>query len=280
MVRHILVLSLLVGLCPAFGLAQETGITRKQHAWGSFSPGAWKLVRVITETLDAKGEVESASTSETKTTLLAVDAGGVTLLIEAIVEVAGKRFDGEPQTVKQSFYGELASRKITAKSLKPVQVVIEGRKIPCNVQQLEFSNSTGKTLTTIYHAENVAPFILKRESKTTDPEGKTTLSETSVNVIALDMPCKVLAEIKTAAYVKAVQKTAKGTVVTLAITSPDVPGGIISHASKEIDKNGRPVRRSILELTDYGDESDSERPGLFRRGRTVRPRKTTRYSPY
>ncbi len=279
-VRFILVLLVLVGPCPALGLAQNGDITRRQHAWGCFSPGAWKLVRVITETLDEKGKVGSTSTSETRTTLLAVDSDSVTLLIEAVVEMAGKRFDGDPQTVKQGFKGEVTTRKINVKNLDPVQLVIEGRKIHCNVQQLEFNSPAGKTATKIYYCDKTAPFILKRESITTDPTGKTTLSETSVNVIALDMPCKVLAEIKTAAYVKAVHRTTKGTIVTLAITSPDVPGGIIHHASKEVDKSGRPIRRSILELTEYGEQSDDKRPGLFRRTRPGRHRKTTRYSPY
>jgi len=261
-----------MGLCPGSGLAQEASITRRHHPWGCFAPGAWKLVRVVTETLDEKGAVTNTSTTETKTALVKVEEDGVTLRIEVQVEVAGKRFEAEPQTVKQDFHGVLASQKVKAKDLPASHVVIEGQKIPCKVRQLEYADTTSKTLMKIYYSDQVTPYVLKRESVTTDPEGKTTLSETSMQVVALNMPCKVLAEIKTAAHIKAVNKHAKGTTSTLAVISPEVPGGVIGHTSKEVDAAGRPIRRSALELIDYGLEPDSNRPGLLRRVRPGRHR--------
>ena len=78
------------------------------HPWGRFAARAWKLVRVVTETLDERGQVVSTSTADTRTTLVGLDDDGVTLEVQACVEVAGKRFQAEPQTVKQGFHGELA----------------------------------------------------------------------------------------------------------------------------------------------------------------------------
>src|SRR3990167_7403034 len=96
----------LVSVC-ALATAEESGVTARFHPWGLFDPGAWKTVRVVTETLDERGQVVSTSTTDSKTTLVDIDNDGVTLEIQASMEVAGKRFEAEPQTVKQGFHGEL-----------------------------------------------------------------------------------------------------------------------------------------------------------------------------
>ena len=89
-------------------MAQEAGITAKLHPWGQFDPGTWKTVRVTTETFNEQGQVVSTSTADATTTLVDIDNDGVTLEIQTCMEVAGKRFEAEPQTVKQGFHGELA----------------------------------------------------------------------------------------------------------------------------------------------------------------------------
>jgi hypothetical protein len=35
-----------------------------------------------------------------------------------------------------------------------------------------------------------------------------------------------------------------------------VPGGIVAHSSKELDADGHLIRRSTLEVVDYGLEPD------------------------
>ena len=120
-----------------------------------------------------------------------------------------------------------------------------------------------------------APYILRRQSKTTDAGGTNVLSETCSDVVALDMPQRVLAEIKNVACIKTVQKTPKGCVTTLAMSSPDVPGGVVYQTTKETDATGRLIRRSTLELLSYGIRPETERTGLFGRKRPPRGRKAT-----
>lgn len=84
------------------------------------------------------------------------------------------------------------------------------------------------------------------------------------------MPQRVLAEIKSTACIKTVQKTPKGAVTTLAMSSPDVPGGVVYQTTKETDTSGRLVRRSTLELVSYGSRPEAERTGLFGRKRPPR----------
>jgi hypothetical protein len=84
------------------------------------------------------------------------------------------------------------------------------------------------------------------------------------------MPFRVLAEVKTAACIKSVQTSGRGTITSLAMTSADVPGGVVYQTSKETDPGGRIVRRSTLELVDFSLHPEEERPGLFGRKRPSR----------
>ncbi len=250
------------------GEAGQPGIAPRLHPWGRFDPGAWKLVRVVTETLNERGQVVSTNTADTRTTLIDLDDDGVTLEVQACVEVAGKRFQAEPQTVKQCFHGELAVPNLKLSDPVDGQVVIEDRKIACKVYRLEAVGAQEKTAIHLYCSTAVPPYILKREGVTTDPDGKNVLSETSVEVIALDMPVRIRGETRSGSHVKTVHKNAKGTITTLAVILPDVPGGVVGHNSKEADKSGRVIRRSTLELLDYG--ADADRTGLFNRKRPPR----------
>jgi len=277
LVLYSLVFSLLTALDPAWSAAQQGGITRKHHPWGRFEPGAWKLVRVETETFDENGTMSSAT--ETRTILEDVDEDGVTLLIEVSVKVGGKRFDAQPQRVKQGFHGELANHDVKVTDLGAGRVTVQGRNLPCKIQQLEYTGPGGKTTSKIYYSDSVEPFILKRETIKTDPQSKTPLSETTVDVVAMDVPRKVLTRIRNTVHVKAVHTNANGTTTRLAVTSGDVPGGVICHTSKEVDNSGRLIRRSSLELIDHGLDVDRDRTGLFQRWRPGRLRPPRRLLP-
>jgi hypothetical protein len=260
----ILGLALCLGVATA--RAQEPEITAKFHPWGLFQRGTWKTVRVVTETLDDKGRVVSTCTTDTKTTLVDVDDQGVTMEIQASMEVAGKRFDADPQTIRQGFHGELLGPTIKLSKPADSEVVIEGRAIPCKLLQLESVTPNGKSTVSIYYSATVAPYILKRESIATDAEGKKELGKTSVEVMALDMPVQLSdGEWRNGIITKTIHRNSNGAVVTCADVLPEVPGGVVGNRSKETDKTGRLLRRSTLTLIDYSDDPNQDRSGLFRR---------------
>ena len=167
-------LTLALGLAAvcASGMAQEAGITARLHPWGRFDPGAWKLVRVVTETLDEHGQVVSTNSADTKTTLVDIDNDGVTLEIQTCMEVAGKRFQAEPQTVKQGFHGELAGPSLKLQKPLDGEVVIEDRRRACKVQPLEIVGPTEKTNVRLYYSPTLWPYVLKRESRHQRPGGQ------------------------------------------------------------------------------------------------------------
>lgn len=261
---HLLLLTALACAASPCAAAQS-GISAKLHPWGLFNPGAWKTVRVVTETLNEQGQVVSTSTTDTKTILVDLDNDGVTLEIQACIEVAGKRFRAEPQTIKQGFHGELVGANLRIDGPTDALLTIEGQKIPCKLEHLESLVSNGKTVTKIYYSLTVAPYILKRESVTSDPESKNVLSQTTVEVTALNMPVEVLGELKNVSQVKTVHSSGNGTLTTWADVLPEVPGGVVGNSSKETDKSGRLVRRSTLKLIDYNDSPEKDRTGIFGR---------------
>jgi hypothetical protein len=277
-IRAMTLLLGLAALC-APAIAQESGLAAKLHPWGRFEPGAWKIVRVTTETLNDQDQVVSTSTTDTKTTLLEISNDGVKLEVEACMEVAGKRFRVEPQTVTEGFHGEMPGANVKLKEPVDGHVMIEDRKIPCKIRQLSLLGPNSTTNITL-HYSSLPPYVLKRECVVTDAEGKKPVSETTKNVMMLDMPVRVLGELRSGSYVRTVHKNGKTIVTTVAVMVRDVPGGVVSHSSKEADKDGRLRRRSTLELLDYSADPDKDRSGMFSRKRSSRRTKTpTRYGP-
>lgn len=252
-------------------------VPREHHPWGRFKTGSWKQVRVVTETLDAQGKVTGTSKTETKSTLVDTDESGYTLEVEVTVEVAGKRFSAQPQFVRQGFNGEAEGQRLVSfKRLGPSVCTVNGRMIPSDVRQLVLNGGDQKRTTTVHYAAAVEPYVLKRESSTTDAAGQTTLSQNLVEVVALDMPQKIHGQMKTVSHTKTVNARPSGKTVTLEVHCLDVPGTVVSHTSKELDESDRVVRRSTLELVDYGegdgkDDTKNARRRLFHR----RTKKTT-----
>jgi hypothetical protein len=225
---------------------------------------------VTTETLDENGQVANTSVTETKTSLEDVDAEGVTLRVEAVVEIAGKRLPAEPRTVRQSLRGDWSDGRATIRNGGLAQVTIEGKPILCRVEEAEIITPSSTTVTRTFYSRFVAPYILKRESKTTSPDGKNTIEETSFRVLSLDRPCKVVPHVRRAAWVEAVSTTPNGSTVTRAFTAIEIPGGVVCHTADELDPKGRVVRHSSLVLVDFGLAPEKEDSGISPRPRRAR----------
>src|SRR5438309_7264647 len=99
-----LVVALLAAaVSPALSVADVLAFPPEHHPWGRFPVGSWKQVRITSETLDDKGQVVSITTTDTKTTLQAVDAASYTLRTDATVDVASRLITAAPQTVRHGF---------------------------------------------------------------------------------------------------------------------------------------------------------------------------------
>ena len=91
-------------------------------------------------------------------------------------------------------------------------------------------------------------------------DGKETNYTSRVDVLALSMPYKVLSENKTTSLIKTVHNRSDGMTVTVEVHTPEVPGGVVAHTSKQLDLDGNLIRRSTLELVDYSVARPASRP--------------------
>ena len=259
---RLLLFSLLVAVSSILGLqtslsaqAQELTATPSigdKHAWAQFGIGSWKRVRVYTETLGESGQVESVSITETKATLDKADETGYALKVEVTVEVAGKRFQAEPKYVAYGYHGELQGQAVEVKQLGSGQVEICGHKYATGSHRIVIDGDTTQSISTLEYSDTVAPYFLRRTTESIDKETKARNYHSLVEVIAVDMPEKVLTEIRSAAHVKTIETFGNGTSkITLEVHCESVPGGVVSHTSKQLTADGKTAQRSTLDLIDY-----------------------------
>lgn len=246
-----------------------------RNAWAQFGVGSWKLVRVYTETLGESGEVKSVSIAETKTTLHQADEKGYTLKVEVTVEVAGKRFTAEPKYLAYGYHGELQGQKVEVQQLGNGHAEICGRKYITGSRRIVINSDTVQSISTVEYSDDVAPYFLKRTTESIDNETKTRNYHSIVEVVAVEMPEKVLTEVKSAAHVKTIESFGNGgNKVTLEVHCDSVPGGVVSHTSRQLGADNQ-ITRSTLELVDYeaimkapvGKEPTTGRRRLFQRRR-------------
>jgi hypothetical protein len=276
----LLLVAILIAATGRICLGQEEEVPREHHVWGRFLPGAWKTVRIVTETFGPDSQVKSTSVADIKTTLTDADLDYYTLWIESTAAVAGKRIVSQPQVVSQRYNGATPGQIVQGRSLGNGRVTIDGAEYPCEVRQYEVTGDVSRTTTTVHYSSRTVPYVLERKSDSVDLATGAVTGRTTMQVVALDMPYKVLEQTCSSTHFKCVSQHDKGTTITLTISALDVPGAVVSQTTKELDARGRLVRRSTLELVDYGaihvDDRDARRPRLFRRhrGRAGHPRRS------
>lgn len=258
---------LLPCLCAIFALAVPTWspvltglwaaepqlvIAIDHHPWGRFPCGSWKKVRVTTENFDNSGRIVSTSATETTTTLVAVDETGYTLRIESVVEVAGKRFVAQPQVIRSGFCGDDGHGEVQVEAIGEGHVTVGDEPIPTRIFQITDQRANLHRVSTIYYSPDVEPFVLKRDIVSANGGDAQPVTTTHVQVVAREMPYKVLSEFKTVSFVQITHEGPAGKTITLEIQAGDVPGGVVAHSSREVNAEGKLIRRSTLELLDYG----------------------------
>ncbi len=242
---------------------------QRGHAWARFGVGAWRQVRILTETFDEQGQVTSSSVADNLTTLEKVGADGVTLKMEVTVEVAGQKFPSPPQFVQEGYAGETLGQTVSITPLGDEKLTVDGREIACRSQQIEILGGGNKEVVQISYLPDSTPTILRRKSTTRDARGET-MQEAISEVFALDKRLRVLGEaIERRGYrMRQVLKTARGTTTAWSDHVDNVPGEVVAHTSQKLDSEGRLVRRTTLELVDFGTENrDPDASELSRRQR-------------
>lgn len=264
-----------VGRASAEGLE----IPIERHGWGRFESGAWQTARIVTETIDAHGEVVGTTTTDRRTELVRVRRNGVKLRVSATVTAYGKRFDTPVQTVIQGLHGENVGDRVVAKVLKDQIANVNGEKIRCQVHLYRIPQDEQEKVVKVFYSPRVSPYIFRRETVTLlGPDRKTT-DQSNAHVVAIAQPYTVLDETVQTSHYRIEQKTDKGSTVTVAIHAPDIPGEVVAYTSSELDDTGRLIRRSRMELLDYDFEEAKGSDGKDVRRKSRRDRRRSRRDP-
>lgn len=237
-------------------------VPRQIHPWGKFEVGAWKVLRATTESMEDGGR--TVSVTETRFTLTEVTDTLLAIRVEVLVEMAGKRFRTEPHVVRQGFHGEPLGGALQVRDLGSAELAIDGRTIDCRVMEVNNLVSTVRTVSKIWYSTVVPPYVVKKEATATDTATGRILEQATTEVTVLDVPCRVGRQLLSTSQVKTVQRYDRGTVTTLSLVSPEVPGAIVCQTSREVDREGRLVRRTTVELIDYGLQPTLRHPGGLR----------------
>jgi hypothetical protein len=220
--------------------------------WTRFGVGSWKLVRLYTETVDGDGLVESTSTQEVRLTFDKLEETRYVLKVEVTVEAAGKRFEAVTKYMRRGFHGETNGQHAQVRRKGDAAVEVAGRKIPTEVHEVIVQGKDLRRTQNVFYSPTVPPFVLQRDAVVTDRESKVESYKVNSKVIAIEMPYKVLSQTKTTSFLHTVQEMASGEeTITFEVYCPDIPGGVISHSAKSLDRNGQVIQRSTLELLDY-----------------------------
>ncbi|MCA9249423.1 MAG: hypothetical protein KDA42_20015 [Planctomycetales bacterium] len=256
-----------VSFLPAPAAGQET-VAEKDHPWARFQPGAWRKVRIVTEALDEAGDVVGSSVTESSSYLIDVSETSYALEIDTSVEVAGKRLPSKLQLEELDLPADLglAGEDSDYKLVGTATYAIDDKRIPCEVFEKQDDTPDGNRVTKIYYAANFSPRIVKQEQITTGANGDAPLDELTESIVAIDMPYRLSSGIVPTWQTKRQRKGPKGSTVAIEIHSSTIPGGLVAQSTKELDAAGRVLRRSTLELIDYGLESERalQRRRVFR----------------
>lgn len=227
-------------------------VKKQHHRWARFGSGAWRTVRVTTETMDESGRVTSTAVTTSSSTLHAVTPTDYTLEMNVTVEVDGRRVNSRSRIVTRRFDGTAEGEKVTVESEGTESLVIENTPVVCDVYVMTVAKDTHRQVTRIHYSQDVAPYILKKSVRSSEPSGDTALDEIDEQVVHRKMPRRFGTKTLTTSVVRTRRLNAKGSTMTLAFRCENVPGSIVDQTSKEKNANGRIVRRSTLELIGYG----------------------------
>jgi hypothetical protein len=227
-------------------------IPAESHPWAKFPPGSWARNRITKETYDARG-VATTSAEEIRTILKATSGASYTLTVERSVNVGNRQFVLEAHEQTFGLSGEKDQEKVeSVTTLGDSELVINGRKIPCEVRQAVMNGEGAKRTTLkVFYSADVTPHALRREwsvGQTPQAPAATTVEE----VISVGLPYPVAGQLRAAAFVHTLQKLASQTKESMEVTCDEVPGGIVAQWSKELDADGKLVRRTTQELIDFG----------------------------
>ena len=224
----------------------------EQHAWANFQPGAWREVRITTETFNSRGKVINRSVTTQKEILKAKSEETYSLDLQATVDLIGKRIVGD---WKQRVLKLATNRagEITGMQKKENQIIsYEGEEVECEIWELRYLDDSRQMVDRIVYSPQRYPFVIRRDSKEIQDDSQAQPVEEQVEVIASTIPFVIEGKMTMCCSQRTTRRRAKGNSLRVTFLAPTVPGGEVAAWSSDFDSQRQLTRWSTFELISYG----------------------------
>ena len=245
-------------------------LPRGHHAWARFQPGAWRRIKVTSESFDANGRFLSRSETSQTESLVAVDDESYTLELVSVVDVGGKRLRGASQKTTYHLLCDAPANRVTTTRLDEANISLAGAVIPVERWRVQIGTAEEEDRRTeiLYYSPDRSPYLLRREAQSGDASESL---QSTQSVTRVDAPRLLNGGIVPTSHITTMTRNGGNQINEFEVQSDGVPGGLVSASSTERDASGRRVRWSTTELEDYGDApqpaSQRRRWSPFRRHR-------------
>jgi len=230
-------------------------LTASEHPWGRFLPSTWCIVQTVTvSNIDGQAV---RSTQTVRTTLQSVDENSVTLKKVETLELDGRVIERRPQIVEYDFFNEPIQDNVLIRQGEPDKLMIDRKVVPCVVRIYEQQTSGGHLTTTIWYTPHVYPYVLRVERVLRDsPNGDGAWGQIVRQSVTLVQETSALKALRgnrrNRTYtLRTEERMGNITRITEARCSWDVPGGLLESTTRELDAQGREIRRSVSRMTNY-----------------------------
>jgi hypothetical protein len=236
---------------------------RRTHPWARFEPGAWRRLRVVTESFDAAGESSGVNASERIERLVAVDDETYTLEVENLAPLAGLPTPGAVESRHLSLLTDRSADlgTLTIEEAEPANISFGGSLggivVPCRTWRATTTGEGATEEEVLSVAVGSDPAVLRRTLTTTlggaPGVGGARGATVTANVSRLDLPA-LYAERLTRSWHLATTITHPSGSRTerAAVYSADAPGGLHSESAADFDASGRRTFWSVTDLVESG----------------------------
>ncbi len=228
----------------------------EHHLWTHFPIGSWRKIEITTETFDDSGKIYGRSVTAQKETLKAMADDSYVLEIEATVEVSGKQIVGPINTRILRLLTDRLGVVFSTTRRDDEIIVLNDRPIECQIWDVLYGEEAQNLRDRIYFAPEKFPYVLRRETfevMENLPVGTTPLDVSSV--IAEYVPLLVDNQLLSCVCEKSTRLRDKGSIQSIKMLSPKVPGGEVHTWSTDFNTEAKPNRWSVLKLLEYGVNS-------------------------
>lgn len=225
----------------------------EHHLWARFPIGSWREIEITTETFDASGKIYGRSVTIQKETLKAMADDSYVLETQATVEVSGKQIIGPVNTRILRLITDRSGVVFSSSRQDDEIVQLNDRPYECQVWDVLYGEEAQNLRDRVYYCSEKFPYILRRETFEDGENGSARITPTDTSgVIAEHVPLLVDNQIISCVCSKSTHFREKGSMQSLKMISPQIPGGEVQSWSTDFNAEAEPNRWSVLKLLKFG----------------------------